>query len=359
MDTVQALAALLFTLAAAGFATALLAARGAGGPAPARRALLAAAYAGLGMAALIGTWRVWGPGFGAAADPQPASAQRTLVVFSLILLVALVAALAWTDAARRGRKLWRRNRRAVHDVEQIRQEMQRFTAATAHDLKSPLRSIYGHATLLERRLDADVDREILENIKNSARRMTTMVDELLRYTKVADSAPVVKEVRFLQLAEAVEAELQQTINDRMASVEWRGGGMLHADPTLMNRALHNLIENAIKYGPEGGHVVVRAEPFLGGLRITVEDEGPGVPENERERIFEVFQRGTTGLDVPGTGIGLATVAKVAQLHSGSVGVESAEGQGSRFWLWIPGPTDPNRKHMPSVEPIVGNLPVMG
>jgi len=113
-------------------------------------------------------------------------------------------------------------------------------------------------------------------------------------------------------------------------------GSITADPRRLQQLVGNLLDNARNYA--GGAVEVAAERSPTGVRLVVDDAGPGVPVDERERIFERFDRGTFGerSDAPrGTGLGLALVAQHARLHGGRVWVEDAPGGGARFVIDLP------------------------
>jgi signal transduction histidine kinase len=96
----------------------------------------------------------------------------------------------------------------------------------------------------------------------------------------------------------------------------------------------NLADNAIKYARGGGRVVIRAAAHSAKVRVEVEDDGPGLPPNLAERVFEPFVRGA-GREIPGLGLGLATVKRLAEAHGGRVGVRSEPGRGSTFWFELP------------------------
>jgi len=110
-----------------------------------------------------------------------------------------------------------------------------------------------------------------------------------------------------------------------------------ADPDLLSRAIGNLVSNAIKYSPPKTEVVISAKNAGGGVAIEIADQGYGIPEVSVNRIFEKFYRvpRVQDVDVPGTGLGLALVKEIAELHGGSVAVRSSVGAGSVFTLWIP------------------------
>jgi len=110
---------------------------------------------------------------------------------------------------------------------------------------------------------------------------------------------------------------------------------LMGDPDMLARALVNLVENAVKYSPEGGRVIIRLRPEADALRIEVEDTGPGIESKYLAHLFEPFYRGPTTGKVSGTGLGLYVVKRIVEAHGGRVEVQSEPGHGSIFTLVLP------------------------
>ncbi|MGZ9226467.1 MAG: sensor histidine kinase, partial [Anaerolineales bacterium] len=112
---------------------------------------------------------------------------------------------------------------------------------------------------------------------------------------------------------------------------------IEADQALLHQALYNLVENALKYTPEGGEVTVHLQTSPSALTFAIQDSGIGIPTNDMPRLFEKFYRGTNhaALAQRGTGLGLAIVKSIAERHGGKVWVESELGKGSIFYLDIP------------------------
>jgi signal transduction histidine kinase len=112
---------------------------------------------------------------------------------------------------------------------------------------------------------------------------------------------------------------------------------VEADQALLHQAFYNLVENAIKYTPNGGEVAVQLQPSPASLTFAVQDSGIGIQKEDLKRLFEKFYRGTNrdALSQRGTGLGLAIVRSIAERHGGKVWVESVLGKGSKFFLQIP------------------------
>jgi two-component system phosphate regulon sensor histidine kinase PhoR len=147
----------------------------------------------------------------------------------------------------------------------------------------------------------------------------------------------------------LEAAVTTTCDALAAKADQRGVAVavaidaslrVHADPTALGQILQNLLDNAIKYAAEGGHVRVRAATAEGNaVRIEVEDDGPGVEPKHRERVFERFYRVDPGRsrELGGTGLGLSIVKHLAETMGGRVGMRPAERRGSVFWFELPRP----------------------
>jgi signal transduction histidine kinase len=108
------------------------------------------------------------------------------------------------------------------------------------------------------------------------------------------------------------------------------------DAPKVERMVENLLVNAVRHTPSNCHLWVRVTPQDGGVLVAVEDDGPGVPEELKEVIFEAFRKGTPGEDTPGSGIGLSLVARFAELHGGRAWVEDRKGGGASFRVFLPG-----------------------
>ena len=209
-----------------------------------------------------------------------------------------------------------------------------FSADVAHELKSPLTSIRGAAELLQDLVDeADPDdpdakarRRFLTNILLDVERIDRSVSRLLELGRVEAGATV---------RDPIPAE--PVIRDTVARFEGvtlscdLGRARVHARAADLERALANLIENALRYSPD--HVEVTAEASGRMLRIAVRDHGPGVPEANRPKLFERFF--TTDEDRRGTGLGLAIVRAVAEAHGGEARFEAPKDGGARFILELP------------------------
>jgi signal transduction histidine kinase len=220
-------------------------------------------------------------------------------------------------------------------------ELEAFVYTVSHDLRSPLAPILGYAELLqdtykERLLD-DQAHDFLEEIQIQGNRMMTLMEDLLTLAKVGHLERPDESVDVQEVVRQVRNNLASSIAN--AGIEVRIGELpkLRVPEVLLTQIFDNLVGNAVRYaGNEGGPVEVGGERDGDWVRFFVRDYGPGIPEEERGRIFEVFFRGSTGKSVAGTGIGLATVKKIAKLYGGKAWVEETPGGGATFCVEMEG-----------------------
>jgi two-component system, OmpR family, phosphate regulon sensor histidine kinase PhoR len=220
-----------------------------------------------------------------------------------------------------------------------------FVANVSHELKTPITTIRGFVeTLQEGALREPQNAErFLEIIAQQAERLEAIVDDLLVLSRIEQEEPR----QGIALEEGPVCEvLRAAIGDCRAKAEERGieidlsceeGLTARQNATLLEQAMVNLLDNAIKYSEPGGRVAVRAESTPEEVVIRVQDEGPGIGPQHLPRIFERFYRvdKARGRKQGGTGLGLAIVKHIAQAHGGHVTVESVLGQGSTFSVHLP------------------------
>jgi two-component system sensor histidine kinase SenX3 len=236
------------------------------------------------------------------------------------------------------------DRTESYRLEEVRRD---FIANISHELKTPIGAI---GLLAEALAEASAEPE---QVKRFAKRLTKEADRLTRITKE------IIELSRLQAGEAISHPVLVDVGDVVATaidenhvqadkqhVQLVKGGAKHAtvsgDPALLRVALHNLIANAIQYSPEGSRVGVGVRVDNGTVEIAVTDQGIGIPEEERDRVFERFYRidPARSRHTGGTGLGLAIVKHVVQNHGGDVRVWSQPGSGSTFTIRLPETPDP-------------------
>jgi signal transduction histidine kinase len=184
----------------------------------------------------------------------------------------------------------------------------------------------------------DNGRRYTEVISEAARTMGQMIDDLLTYSRISRSELPLARLELPHIMERAAAQVATDVKQRRAQIviEEPLPPAVGHDTTLV-QVFANLLGNGIKFVPPGRipEVRVRAEAGDGAVRIWVEDNGIGIAPEHREKIFGVFERLHSSDDYAGTGIGLAIVKKGVERMGGQVGVESAPGRGSRFWVELP------------------------
>jgi heavy metal sensor kinase len=221
-------------------------------------------------------------------------------------------------------------------------QLRRFTDDASHELRTPLtvlRSV-GEVALTAYH-DEDGYREIIGSMLEEVGHLTRLVDTLLTLAR-ADAGKVRLQrepVDLAVLAREVVGQLSVLAEERGQRIDVGGDEpvMVHGDPLVLRQAIVNLVDNAIKYSPSGSAVRVRAWAAAAAGSFEVEDEGPGVPEEHRERIFDRFHRvdRSRARDKGGAGLGLALVKWAAEVHGGRVALSCGPAQGSTFRLTIP------------------------
>jgi len=219
-----------------------------------------------------------------------------------------------------------------------------FVANVSHELKTPLTAIRGFTEpLLEGDVDETRAKEFLGRILANLERMQHLVDDLLDLTRIESGgwAPDPREMELGPVAERIWRRLEPVATGRSVDlrVDMEGRWVL-ADTEALDQIFANLIDNAVRYSPDGGTVTVRALPVEHRHRVRIEvgDEGPGIPSEHQERVFERFYRVDAGRSraAGGTGLGLSIVKHLVGAHGGRIGIDSELGRGTTVWFELPG-----------------------
>ena len=214
-----------------------------------------------------------------------------------------------------------------------------FLNAVSHELRTPLAAVLGSALTLQR-LEADLDakdqRELMRGIVDNARRLQRLLGDLLDVDRLTRGAAMVERTP-VDLGELVVAVAEHVSpNNHRFLVESRPT-RAEVDVPKVERIVENFLTNAVRHTPPGTSVWVKVREEPGGVLLMVEDDGPGVPQEFREAIFEPFQQGDRSKKSPGLGIGLSLVARFAELHLGRAWVEERAGGGASFRVFLPSP----------------------
>lgn len=216
-----------------------------------------------------------------------------------------------------------------------------FVANVSHELRTPVSVILANAeTLVDGEMaDETTLRRFLGAIHANAQRLSRLIADLLDLSRIEagrlglelESVPLQR--AFDRVLDAVRDEAER--KDHALTVTVPDGLCVRADGQALDQVMHNLVDNAVKYTPPGGHITLSAEPIGDDrVRIEVQDDGPGIEPRHQQRVFERFYRVDPGRsrEVGGTGLGLAIVKHLVESMGGRVGVEPATPRGSRFWL---------------------------
>ena len=244
------------------------------------------------------------------------------------------------DAEEKLEQAWQREMEAGHRLRALDEMKNTFLEAVSHELRTPLTTILGSALTLERedvQLDRQEVRDLVRRMASNARKLNTLLSDLLDLDRLArgitepkrqptDMAALVRRV----VEETEQAEERRVELDVEPVEAW-------VDAAKVERIVENLVVNAIRHTPAGTSVWVRVSQTRGGALIAVEDSGQGIPESEREAIFEPFRQLPSGQPhSPGVGIGLSLVARFAEIHGGRAWVEDRSGGGASFKVFLPG-----------------------
>ncbi|XYH98892.1 ATP-binding protein [Sorangium sp. So ce1128] len=235
------------------------------------------------------------------------------------------------------------NARLYESAQRAIRAREELVAVVSHDLKSPLATIVMNTSLLRRKLPSSDEaaelRRPVERIQKSADRMNRLIRDLLDLAKLDGGhiriQPVPHDVAGL-LSDAIELLREEAAEK---SLRLEQGIELGVERALCDRervlqVIANLVGNAIKFTPAGGEVAIRAEPWGREVRLSVRDTGPGIPEDQRARIFERYWQAKETAH-KGTGLGLSIAKALVEVHGGRIWVESKVGEGSTFFFTLP------------------------
>ena len=217
-----------------------------------------------------------------------------------------------------------------------------FTANVSHELKTPLTSISGYAEMISNGMARPKDvAGFAEKIHTEAGRLLVLVDDIIKLSQLDEKAPMTlqfEKVNLKKLLETVSNQMKDYADKKQVKIHVQAEDVIASGvPRMLEEAAQNLCSNAVKYNREGGNVWLRVTKHGDMAYIEVEDDGIGIAQDDRAHIFERFYRAdkSHSKTIEGTGLGLAIVKHIAELHGGSVGVQSYEGKGSIFTMSLP------------------------
>jgi signal transduction histidine kinase len=218
-----------------------------------------------------------------------------------------------------------------------------FLASAAHELRTPMVSILGFSELLIKRdYPPERQKDMLATIHRQSGLLVKMINELLDLARIESRRGMDMNIIATPLADLVNQCVKGMMlaeGERQVNVLRLPQAQVLADPEKMELALKNILGNAFKYSPNGGHVNLETDLVdHQGRRyavVQVQDHGIGMTPEQLEKAFDRFYRADTSGNIPGTGLGLSLVKEIADLHQGRVEMSSEFGKGTRVSLWIP------------------------
>ncbi|WP_310530305.1 ATP-binding protein [Nocardioides sp.] len=235
--------------------------------------------------------------------------------------------------------------RHVRELEELDRLRNDFVATVSHELRTPLTSIIGHVELLEHDDDGDLSAgrsNSLEVIGRNSERLLTLIEDLLTLTHMNSGTVTLRRqsICVADLLAGVHSQVEQIAAAKSVELTLTcspGVDTVHVDREQLERALLNLLTNAVKFTPAGGQVALRAEHVDADLVVTISDNGVGIPEDEQMGLFTRFFRSSiaTRLAIPGTGLGLVIVKQIVEQHGGTISIVSAPGSGTTVTVTIP------------------------
>jgi two-component system heavy metal sensor histidine kinase CusS len=229
-----------------------------------------------------------------------------------------------------------RDRQVIAELGLRLAERERFVARAAHELRAPLTVVYGQLALaLRRPRDEHEYRAAIEEALESATELRALTEDLLDLAGAA-SAGSFEPTSVARVARCAVRHVRGDAERASVTLDLRvEDARVPGRAPDLERLLRNLVENAVRHSPPGGRVLVEASAHAGGVVLAVGDEGPGVPEGERARLFEPFFRGVHARGSRGAGLGLAIVREIARAHGGDVQLDAHRPRGARFVVRLP------------------------
>jgi light-regulated signal transduction histidine kinase (bacteriophytochrome) len=235
--------------------------------------------------------------------------------------------------------LERRVKERTAQLEAINKELEAFSYSVSHDLRAPLRSIRGFSEVLLERYCKQLDptgQEFLRRACQSSQQMETLIEDLLKLSRVSRSELQRQQVNLSQIAQSIAAELKKSDPQRIVEFVIEPGLQARGDERLLRVALDNLLRNAWKFTGKQPRAKIEVGSSTGPPQaFFVRDNGAGFDMTYSNRLFGVFQRLHTVSEFPGTGVGLATVQRIISRHGGRVWATGEVNRGATFYFTLP------------------------
>ena len=227
---------------------------------------------------------------------------------------------------------------AIENLERSNKELEQFAYVASHDLQEPLRMVSSYTQLLGKRYKDKLDEDANDFINfavDGANRMQRLINDLLEYSRVTTRGKPFEKLDLSSILGQVIATLQHKIQDTNAMVSNEDLPFVVGDEIQLSRVFQNLIDNALKFRRDEPPRIHISSKFEGDkIIISISDNGIGINEKFKDRVFTIFQRLHNREDYPGTGIGLAICKRIIERHGGKIWFESEEGKGTTFYFTL-------------------------
>jgi signal transduction histidine kinase len=237
------------------------------------------------------------------------------------------------------------NARLYEEAQQALRVREQFLSVASHELNTPITSILGYAQLFQRRVAQDKnfterDKQTIQTIVKQARRLHQLSLLLLDNSRIETGqlSIIHEQVDLCALLKSVVEEIQLTVHQHTLDLHLPQEPLnVEGDALRLQQVLQNLIQNAVKYSPDGGKITIEVEYQQTQVAIKISDQGIGIPASALPRIFTRFFRAKNVNDwqISGMGLGLYVVHEIVTLHGGRIEVDSVEGEGSTFTVYLP------------------------
>ncbi len=216
--------------------------------------------------------------------------------------------------------------------------LSQFSADLAHELRTPIGNMLGEAQVaLTRERGTEEYRSVIESTAAECERLSAIIDNLLFLARAESAEQQIARSSFNARAaiEKIVSFYQTLAEDRHIEIACRGEAEIFADPILFNRAIGNLIDNALRFTPDNGRIGIAIAAGQNGVQVSVADNGSGIDPEHLPRVFDRFYRADPSRSSAGTGLGLSLVKSIVDLHGGSVSIESQLARGTTVRLTLP------------------------
>ncbi len=239
-------------------------------------------------------------------------------------------------------KIEERTEELHHTIERLHrsnQDLESFAYAASHDLKQPLRTITSYLQLLEL-TEKDLSqnaKEYLEYAVKGSKRMHSLLEGLLSYSRLRKNEEAIMEVDLNQLLENVLFDLEAAIQSTNAQIKYYDLPVLKGNPTQLSQLFQNILSNAIKFAKpeESPEIEIKYSQKKEVHLFEIQDNGIGIPDEFKEKVFKLFSKLHTPEQISGSGIGLALCKRIVETHNGKIWIESEEGKGTTFFIQLP------------------------